>query len=409
VVLVGVTPMADVTLAFVVVMSHVAVLKALRTPSVRGWLWLAALLLGIAVGVKYAGLLYAAALTPLLIIAAARATHENGHHAPKLVLALGCAGLLGAAPWLVKNAALLGNPVYPFFSAPRVEPWLRPLYPDLRPAGVHPDIFQVHRQMREPFTLRTFILSPGRLAPDEDASDSGPFLVLLFAPLALVVGPWRRPLPLLLPPLGYLVLVLGYSRYTSLRYLMPAIPALTAAVAILLDAVWKRWTGWGRTVLLAAILVAAIPSPLAILRRLVWKNAAAVALGTMSKRQFLDRYRETNGYVHAVSWLDAHVPRGDLVIMLFEARGYYSESRVEEDLLLRNWAFLAPHAEQPGCLRGTGAKYILVNEGSYRYFVDRGAEPASLRWDAFAQFRSKCLKSVYEARGFSVYAIRPPQ
>lgn len=407
VVLVGVTPMVDVMAAFILIIAHVVVLKGLRPSPGHRLLLLGGLLLGIAFGVKYLGLMYAAALAPLIVIAIIRIARGRYRQCAKLILVVGCAGLLGAAPWLLKNTLLLGDPVYPFLSAPRVELWMRPLYPDLAPVGVDPGIFDVHRQMREPFALRAAIFTPERLAPDEDARDSGPFLLLFLAPLALLVGPWRRVLPLLGPPLGYVVLVLGYSRYTSLRYLIPAIPALTATVAVLIDLVRQRLTGWGRAVLVIGLLVVAIPSPLAIMKRLILKNAAFMALGYQSRKEFLSQYWETRGYWTAVNWLDTHVPRGDRVIMLFEARGYYSESRVEEDLLLRNWAFLAPHAAEPGCLRETGAKFILVNEGSYRYFVGRGVKPASLGWDAFPSFRSRCLKSLYQARGFTIYAIEP--
>jgi len=113
---VAVTPRVDTTLTLFLLVGHGAVAAALLEPGARrDHLYRAALVLGLAVGVKYHALAYAAALAPLALWALFRRGDpppRRGRIALLGILLFGVAAL----PWLVKNVILLGAPLYPFFA-----------------------------------------------------------------------------------------------------------------------------------------------------------------------------------------------------------------------------------------------------------------------------------------------------
>lgn len=75
----------------------------------KGWLWLGAILLGLAAGSKYTGL--QVLLVTGIVLAAARPFAANLRASSLMALV----ALAVAAPWYIKNVAWVGNPVYPFF------------------------------------------------------------------------------------------------------------------------------------------------------------------------------------------------------------------------------------------------------------------------------------------------------
>jgi hypothetical protein len=260
--------------------------------------------------------------------------------------------------------------------------------------------------MREPVTLARLFLHPEQLEADVDRHDSAPYLPLLLAPLALLLPSRRKAALVLVPALGYVALVLAYSRYSSIRYLLPMLPGLSVALAILYVATAERLSRLGRGAMAATMLVLALPVPLALITRLQWKQALPHALGRVSDKAVLDGYWDTADYMDVVRWTDAHVPVGAPVILLFEGRGFYFGSEVYEDLLLRNWAYLAPFAADGTCLAATGARFILLNNAGRDYFMRRGVRPEAIQWDKFAQFRDQCLQLRYENAKFAVYELR---
>jgi hypothetical protein len=402
----GTQPMVEMPLVLTLVGATVAIVS----PDVGGGsarrLYLAAALIGVSFGIKYLGLLYGLALAPVMVLVAWRRTGGSLRATFAIGSRAALIAMLAASPWIAKNIVLFGNPVSPYLAAPRVEPWLRPLYPDLRPVGVDKAIYSVHRDMREPVTPARLFLQPEQLEADVDRHDSAPYLPLVLAPLALLLPSRRNVALALLPALAYVALVLAYSRYSSIRYLLPMLPGLSVSLAILYVAIASRLSRVGRGVMAATMLVLALPVPLAMITRIQWKQALPHALGRVSDSAVLDGYWDTADYMDVVRWTDAHVPDGAPVILLFEGRGFYFQSSVYEDILLRNWAYLAPFANDAHCLAATGARYIVLNNDGRRYFLSRGVRAAALQWDRFAPFRDRCLQERYENPKFTVYELR---
>jgi hypothetical protein len=301
--------------------------------------------------------------------------------------------------------ALLGNPVFPVLSAPRVDPWLQPFYPDLSPVGVDSGAFTALAHIREPFSLGRLILAPASITSNANSDDSTPFWILFLAPLALL-SPWRwKAAGVLVPPLAYGALLLGYSRFSNLRYFIPVIPGLTIGAAVVIWMMRDRLSRSSRPILFAAVAVMALPSVTAYWHMFEQRTPIAYAVGRESPRTFLRRYWETRALMPVVEWVNARTETDARVILLFDARGFYFDRDVREDINIRNWALLAPFAHAPGCLSDLGVSYIVVNDASRRYFQRRGVSMQLLQWSKFDEYRRECLTLRYEYGGMQVYGM----
>ena len=406
VLLVGSTPRIDVTLAFFLLAAHLAILVAPE----RGprYLFLGGVILGMAAGVKYLGALYGLALLPWILLAAWRGAATPGRRTA-LVGCCGAVALAAWAPWLAKNWVLLGAPLFPYLAPLQVEPWLEPIYgPSLRPEGVDPGVFRYHREMREEIGLVNLFTRPERLGPDPYGPASSPSPVLLLAPVAIMVAGWSNSLAVAGPAILYIGLLLGVSRESALRYLIPALAPLAMNAAVVIRSSWdrtRRWTGVAGVGLLcatAALAVGSVRAP--VTERLSGRHL----VGAETRAGYLSRYWETSSLLRSTAWLNLHLGAGDQVLLLFEARGYYIRPRHLKDPLLRNLAYVSVPAAVDSCLAGVGVTHILVYDSGLRYFKARGARIPSLDDGAFEQLRSRCLDLVHQDPGFRVWRVRSP-
>jgi hypothetical protein len=153
--------------------------------------------------------------------------------------------------------------------------------------------------------------------------------------------------------------------------------------------------------------VLAAPTALALAALVEQARPWQVLGGQETRRAYLARYWETGPLMSAVEWVHRSVPEDQNVIMLFESRGFYFDREVREDINIRNWPFLAPFAHSPDCLKKVGASFILLNEGSRKYYFLRGKGMPSLGWDRFDEFRRQCLTLRYEQKGIQIFEVKP--
>ncbi len=76
---------------------------------------LGAFFLGTAVGIKYSSLLFALSVTPLMVVLVLRGAVSRGERLRGLAL-FGGVALAAALPWYARNAAVFGNPFFPFLN-----------------------------------------------------------------------------------------------------------------------------------------------------------------------------------------------------------------------------------------------------------------------------------------------------
>jgi hypothetical protein len=401
----GTTPMVDVTLALVLVSATLALVLAWDRPGGSRLVLIAGALTGVAMGVKYLGILYAVAMAPVFLMVAWRLSNRSIRRSAFLLSATVAAVFLVAAPWALKNVVLLGNPVFPFLSAPRVEPWLGGLYPELTPHEVNAEGLRALVQIRKPFSLRRFILAPSTITSGAYSEASAPFWVLFLAPFALMALPRWKATAVLAPPLIFGALLLSCWPYTNLRYLIPMIPGLTIGAAVIILLLHQRLGRIGRVSLIATVAILALPAPLTILHMSLDRASLAYVSGRESRQEYLHHYWETAQLMPAVEWVNANVDTSARVILLFEARGYYFKPHVLEDIDIRNWVYLSPFAHAPECLRATGATFVLVNNGMRAHFEGMGLDPFTLGWGTFEGVRHDCLRLRYERAEISIYQL----
>jgi hypothetical protein len=401
-VLVAISPRSDTILAFYLFLVHYAVIRAMQSQDSR-FLYLGAALGGMAIGVKYNALIYLAALAPLGAWVVMTRMRKRS-----VAVAL-IAGLAFAAafPWLLKNALLLGDPVYPFLSGRRLDPWLARLYGAVTlPPQVDPAAFDLIWRAQVPFNLVDLFTAPKRITVEGEGVYYYPNFLLLLLPLWLLVLKNKVLGWLAGPALAYVVLVVLSQPTTSLRYLIPAVVPLTLVALHAYALGWDRIASakWVRVLLTATTLIVLTVTAGLMYRRLTRGQLLEHALGLTSRTAFLST--RTGAYADAVSFVNERLPKQSRVLMLFEARGYYFRVSVLQDNGIMNWALLSAKAAPPDCLRSAGITHVLLNRGALDYYARRGLDVAPLWLDSFERFAEHCLDQIYSGGGFTIFRVR---
>lgn len=405
--IVAVTPRVDTTLTLFLLVGHGAVAAALLEPGARrDHLYRAALVLGLAVGVKYHALAYAAALAPLALWALLRhgdPPPRRGRIALVGILLFGVAAL----PWLAKNVILMGAPLYPFFARRMIPPWLAGLYGSTAvPGGVDPRVFDLLAQARQTFDPVDLFLAPERLTVEQEAVHYHTNPLLLLLPLWVFRARSRALAALAGPALIYALIVVVPFPAINLRYLFPALAPLTVATAFLamdlLRAPLKPTVRRG--VLVLAATAALVPTARSAV---TWTRQAPVlehAAGFVSEEAYLSAAFPF--YASLVAAVNGAVSRDGKVLLLWEARGFYMNPGVIQDNVLRNWPLLEPWTEHgERCLGATGITHVLASTGAVGYYLARGADREVIGLDAFRGFAERCLALVDQGPGYALFRV----
>lgn len=409
--MVAVTPRVDVILAWLLFLAHYAIWIAAEPADERDRvrrLGLAGALLGFAFGVKYHAAAYALALAPVVLWVVWRRGWARPASTRALAALLGC-GLVAALPWLIKNWALLGAPLYPLLAEQRVEPWIAEWSgPGGLPESLDPDRLRPIASARSPFNLLDLFRAPGRLSVEAEAVHHTVSWLFLVLPLWALRRRERAVNAMIGPALVYAALILLYSTWTNPRYLIPALAPLTiAAVWLALTAIER---GLPRQVARPAFLVLTtlvlLPTVQTVVARWARARAPVYAAGTLSRDAFLSSHPdlEVSTYARALRHVNDSLPDGARILLLLEARAYYFERDVLQDNRITNWPFLVPLVGS-GCLEGSRITHVLVSRAALAYYVSRGLDPAVLRWSDFDRFRERCLTRLYDRQGFTLYRL----
>ncbi|MEE8252220.1 MAG: glycosyltransferase family 39 protein, partial [Gemmatimonadales bacterium] len=408
--LVAITPRLDVTLAFYLFLAHYALVLALSSSSSRAQFYLAAVLLGAAIGIKYNAVPYILGLVPLIVWVVGSQTRSVTASLRPLAL-FGLLVVAAALPWLVKNWILLHAPLYPLLAETALEPWLIPFYGSgTVPPSVNPEIFQFIWHLRVPFDFRALFLSPEELTIELEGAFyyANPILLLL---LFWVFFLRNRTLNwLVIPAVGYvLVLLLAYPG-SNLRYLIPAVVPLTIVAVHIVVRSCERFlsTAAARLVLVLVAGLALVPSGSTMYTWISQTKAVGHLIGASSAEEYLDTHLDISvqAYASLVRFVNGEVPEGSRILMLFEARGYYFKPSVVEDVKVTNWPLLAPQLAPTDCLAEAGFSHVLVNVGAVDYYARGGLDLEVIQWAALQQFAQRCLAPIYRAPGFVLFVVK---
>jgi hypothetical protein len=95
-----------------------------------------------------------------------------------------------------------------------------------------------------------------------------------------------------------------------------------------------------------------------------------------------------------------------LVLLLWEARTGGLEPRALADVRLSNWSLLSQTMATDTCLAGTGITHVVINRGSLRYYLARGAPPEVFRLAQLQEFVQRCLMQPREVSFYLIYRVR---
>lgn len=417
--LVAITARVDVALVLLLVAGHLALIESAEpaTPMAGGGasggtdtsrarlLLLGAVLIGFALAIKPQAGAYAIALVPLGWRAAAGWRRA-------VVAAAAATGV--AAPWFIKNQLLVGAPLYPKGAPGWFEPWLAAVFgAKVRPADLDASVLSALPESREAFDLMDAFFDPGALTIEGEGAFYALSPALLLLPFALLA--WRthrRVGGVLLVGLLYAALVVVPFGRINLRYLMPAIPALAASLAVTTGWLVARASPAMRRIALAAVAVLAVlPLSGTLRQRFLDPHVVLLrhAIGLASAEETWFRHPDgtARGFAPAVANIRLRVPADGKVLMLWEARAEPIGRETIADVMLSNWSFLAQSAAPASCLAGTGITHLLVGTGSVEYYVSRGADPRAFRLDDFRAFRDRCLTGHRViGPGFDLFEVR---
>jgi hypothetical protein len=409
VLLTAITPRIDVTLAQFLFLAHFALLLTSRD---RKFFYLSAVLLGLSVGIKHNALIYALALSPIIMwINWSRDRSVTGSLLRPFYF--GVISLSISLPWLAKNWWLFGSPFYPLFAKRQIDSWLAFLYSEkVIPASADPNIKTMLSEVRVPFNLIDLFVNPGALSVEGEAA------FYFFSPILLCIVLWAISFTknqilngLMIPAIGYGAVLIVFSPSTNLRYLIPVVAPLTiASVYLVVSCMHGRQ--WARKAFIIGQFCALIALlPTAIVMKLWSANRLATnfLVGSSSAESYLENnsvppYHRV--FATTLFYVNRHLPPSSRVLMLFEARGFYFNVPVIQDNVLTNWPLMANRASKLNCLDGSGITHILVNFADLNYYLRRGLEPATTRWDVFENFAGKCLIPTFKGPGHTLYEVK---
>jgi hypothetical protein len=402
--LVAVTPRVDVTLTLFSFLATYALLNAHESRD-KGHLLLAAALLGFGIGVKFHALPYIVAVAPLMVWTG-RSLGGSRSQSLSLILFFGLVVLAAALPWLAKNWVLLSAPLYPFFSARLLDPWLVPLYGSpFAPKSIDPDVFYWIWDLRRPINVRDMLLAPGRLTIEAEGRHylTNPFLLAL--PLWFFFRRNSVTNWLIVTAILYFVVVLIPFPRTNLRYFIPALVPLAIAGCHLTASLARRaLSPYAARIALAAVLVLAlVPSTLAV--DSWWSRSGTVShfFGATSRATYL--HRNARPLAEMTSRINQRLPEDSRILMLFDARGFYFERDVIQDNLVANLPLVMARWDGRSCLGDAGVTHMLLNTGALGYYRGGGLDLNLVRWREFERFREHCLELVDRNASFELYML----
>ena len=388
----------DLTLAFYAFAALYVTIIACESPNPRHFVF-AGVFAGLAVGVKYTGVIVPVALVVLILLS---------RRFSFLIWNL-LAVVLVAAPWFIRNFVFTGNPIYPFLIG-----------------GPYWDIFQTTWFSRlgsglinTPLLLlivpwdATISGNEGTTAYD---ASIGP-LLLAFLPF-LIFGIVRSrsspPGSVLRNVLIFVALLYAFwlaqiaqsKLLIQTRLVYLAFPALAFIAAIGFDRLRMLDLPQFSLQRFARLLIGLVVGLTGLSYALGFGSDAPLAYlaGFESRDTFLVRH--LGAYYSAVQFVNTQLPPNANVLFLWEPRSYYVQRTVQPDTLLdmiphTRWKYPTADAMVKSW-RDAGYTHVLLNRGGLDYMLQTGYDPVT-REDALA------LQDLLTRYGKQIYGKTPLQ
>jgi len=327
-------------------------------------LLLAGVFAGLASGTKYPALFTVVAGMAVIFL---RRPSEGGGRsvtAFKQAVVFGVAAGLVFSPWLIKNLAFHGNPLYPYFAkifgGQLVDPF--------KWAVLNSDCFS--RDLRAAFGslagFGQFLFHPWYLTMSGagNADFLGPF-ILLCAPLPFL---FRLEKPALRHLALYVAIMWGLWAFsTSMpRYMIPTLALMSLLFSVLIAGAADKALKW---TMLGLLLVVSLYSAQWVNKIDESQEGWQVVFGLQPKAEYLAVQHSTYPapYYAAMEYMNAALPADSRVLFVGESRGFYCERKFtassvyDENPLFRFAGASATPEELQAKLKAAGYTHLFLN------------------------------------------------
>lgn len=389
----------------------------------RKWLIIAAISCGLALSVKYNGLLTFLILLLCLPLFYLRSLppEERGRQqmaAMKHAALFAFIALLVFSPWMIRNLVWTGNPLYPLFkstfSVASKDAGKSESSEEVKPRRSLSH-FWYRRHLYQESTLETIGIPIRIFFQGEDDNpalfDGRLDFALLLFPFLLLLG--RRPREMqivnrLMLVFSCLYILLVYlTTDMRVRYVGPAIPPLVILAVFGLHALWSKLSGLARprweTPVVAVLFIAALTPNLFYLVDL-WKRIDPFAYlsGRVSRVEFLSEKVPSFAPTH---YINLHLPEESRVLAVYlRQRPYYFEREVGFDYQ----PFLAVLATEDTAaiqryLANEQITHLLIRIDLFDHWLSERPEATRRR---VLRFFSDHLRLLHVVNGYGVYSLR---
>lgn len=390
----------DLAMAFVLFVALAAALRWNETGRFAHIL-VSSALVGLLAGMKYTGGLFGAALFVTIVVTRLASRESRAPLGHLLVYPFPAIALF--LPWLFKNAAFTGNPVYPLLVerfggiewnaelGKRLVEWQRGIGMGRDAADYALLPWNITVKGNIEYTAFDGIISP---------------LFLMFLPAVILAFPIPAAGGALLL-LSALSLALWAWGPQQLRFFMPALPALSVMTAWVLDRVAtearERWFArFSLTIMIVyfaffAIHIVAVTIP----------NQLPSAVGLEKREDYLHRRLQPYDPMTRAS---RELPPSAKLLLVWENRGYYLDRPyIADSFYESSWVMQLLEQDQSGDvlekrLRDEGVTHVMINDPLGLHFGRYYYHPRVR--EALDRFLRERGKPVFEQNGLRVVELR---
>jgi 4-amino-4-deoxy-L-arabinose transferase-like glycosyltransferase len=378
---------------------NISVLFIWRETRQDKWLVLAGLMAGLAAGTKYLAL-GGFVVSGCWILFYSWKLGINKTFRWGLIY--GTAVLTACFPWYLKNWFWTGNPLYPFFfttallPAERMSLWFAYVQNFGAGKGIA-DYFLL------PVTIYTQYLKFGTFMGSIEIP-SFVFPVILFYPW-VKKNQWTNGL-MMFTILRFAAWSLGSQQTRLLISVFPLISILSAYI-INQSINWLSVRKWrmmiGKSVLYGICISGVVYSFI----YLIEVKPIFVTIGIESKASFLRR--NINDY-SGVNFIRNELSKSSQVMMLWDGRGYYCDSRCLPDIDHTQWTWLTLTARYPEevttALRKQGITHLFLSLEDANFILSH--DPTQYNMEAmkfFNQYIQQCGNQIYQDQWVRIYQL----
>ena len=365
------------------------------------WAFAAGLFAGLAVGVKYNGVIVIVAALAVLVF---QKPVFKSKDLWKSFLFFAVGFLLTVGPWVLKNWVYTGNPAFPYFTS---------LFQGrhLPSAGYEKLLTEQQGRMTEHWW--DWLILPWKLVisnPDS-YSFAGP-VALAFLPL-LFLFKLKHPILRFLVWVSLLVFLACVAVTHILRFMLPDFVLLYILLGAVLAGgdrpAWGKGAAWVAG--FSAILCFGYMADMVH----YYYDFAGIFSGRQTRDQYLTDSRKLTSYYEMAQWLSAHLPEDKRLLIVGDARGLYYKQPFLTNTVFDDQTLAKIAREETTAqgiaerLRKMGVDYLVVNglEG-IRVSKDYGHyDLTTAQWKNLDEFIQRGTQLIYSQNLQAVYGILP--